>query len=151
MCLFYLLKTTAFDTTQLSSVSFYIFSSSNLSCFRLKGISITAVFDLYYEYQINKKQGLCVPQLVDHHKNKGFPGGASGKESTCQISRRKRSRFSPWVGKILWRRKWQPAPVFLSGEFHGQRSLVGYSPWGHKESDLTEHQHSKHKAWGSEQ
>ena len=38
----------------------------------------------------------------------------------------------------FWRRKWQPIPVFLPGEFHGQKSLVGYSPWGHKESDMTE-------------
>ena len=37
-----------------------------------------------------------------------------------------------------WRREWQPTPVFLPGEFHGQRSLVGYSPWGHKELDMTE-------------
>ena len=44
----------------------------------------------------------------------------------------------PWGGKILWRREWLPTPVFLPGEFHGQRSLVGYSPWGHKESDMTE-------------
>ena len=49
------------------------------------------------------------------------------------------NRFAPWVGKILWRRKWQPAPVFLPGEFHGQRSLMGYSPWGHEESNMTEH------------
>ena len=42
------------------------------------------------------------------------------------------------IRKILWRRKWQPTPVFLPGESHGQRSLVGYSPWGHKESDTTE-------------
>ena len=40
---------------------------------------------------------------------------------------------------MFWRRKWQPTPVFLPGEFHGQRSLAGYSPWGHKESDTTEH------------
>ena len=46
--------------------------------------------------------------------------------------------FEPWVGKILWRREWQSTPVFLSGEFHGQRSLAGYSPWGCKESDVTE-------------
>ena len=51
----------------------------------------------------------------------------------------RRLAFDPWVGKILWRRKWQPTPVFLPGEFHGQRSLVGHSPWGHKESDMTEH------------
>ena len=47
--------------------------------------------------------------------------------------------FNPWVGKIPWRRKWQPTPVFLPGKFHGQRSLVGYSSWGHEESDKTEH------------
>ena len=46
--------------------------------------------------------------------------------------------FDPWVGKIPWRREWQPTPVFLPGEFHGQRSLAGYSPWGCKESDMTE-------------
>ena len=49
-----------------------------------------------------------------------------------------RPRFDPWVGKMLWRREWQPAPVFLPGESHAQRSLAGYSPWGHKESDMTE-------------
>ena len=47
-------------------------------------------------------------------------------------------RFNPWVRKIPWIKEWQPIPVFLSGEFHGQRSLVGYCPWGHKESDMTE-------------
>ena len=50
----------------------------------------------------------------------------------------KRPEFSPWVGKMPWRRKWQPTLVFLPGKFHAQRSLVGYSPWGHKESDMTE-------------
>ena len=49
----------------------------------------------------------------------------------------RRSRFDPWVGNIPWRREWLPTPVFLPGEFHGQRSLVGYSPWDHKESDTT--------------
>ena len=47
--------------------------------------------------------------------------------------------FDPWVGKIPWRRKWPPTPGFLPGESHGQRSLGGYSPWGCKESDTTEH------------
>ena len=42
------------------------------------------------------------------------------------------------LGKIPWRRKWQPAPIFLPGKSHGWRSLVGYSPWGHRESDMTE-------------
>ena len=49
-----------------------------------------------------------------------------------------RGRFDPWVRKIPWRRAWQPTPVFLTGEYHGQRSLVGYRPWGHKESDSAE-------------
>ena len=48
-----------------------------------------------------------------------------------------RDRFSPWVRKAPWRRKWQPTPVFLSGKSHGQKSLVDYSPWGHKELDMT--------------
>ena len=47
--------------------------------------------------------------------------------------------FDSWVGKIPWRREWQPTPVFSPGESQGQRSLTGYSPWGHKESDTTEH------------
>ena len=68
----------------------------------------------------------------------GFPGGASGKEPMSQCRRRKRCRFDPWVGKIPWRRAWQPTPVFLPRESHGQRSLVGYSPWGHKELNTTE-------------
>ena len=64
--------------------------------------------------------------------------GHSGKESTCQCRRHKRCRFSPWVGKIPWSRKWQRTLVFLPGKFHRQRSLAGYSPWDHKESDVTQ-------------
>ena len=45
--------------------------------------------------------------------------------------------FDPWVGKIPWRRKWLPTPVFLPGQCHGQRNLAGCSPWGPKESDMT--------------
>ena len=48
--------------------------------------------------------------------------------------------FDPWVRKIPWRGKWLPTPVFLHGEYHGQRSLRGYSSWGCKESDMTEQQ-----------
>ena len=50
-------------------------------------------------------------------------------------------QYDSWVRKIPWRRKWQPTPGFLPGESHGQRSLVGYSPRGHKESDMTEQLH----------
>ena len=56
-----------------------------------------------------------------------------GKEYACNAG----PRFHPWVGKIPWRREWQPTPVFLPGETHGQRNLEGCSPWGHKGSDMT--------------
>ena len=55
----------------------------------------------------------------------GLPWWLGGKESICQCRRR---RFNPWVEKTPWRRKWQPASVFLPGKSHGQRSLTGYSP-----------------------
>ena len=55
----------------------------------------------------------------------GFPGG---KEPACQCWRYKRCKFSPWVWKIPWMRAWQPTAVFLPGESHEQRNLVGYSP-----------------------
>ena len=71
-------------------------------------------------------------------QRKDSPGGASGKKSAHQCRRPKRRGFDPWVANIPWSRKWQCAPVFLPGESHGQRSLVGYSPWGHKESYMTE-------------
>ena len=60
----------------------------------------------------------------------GFPG----KEPACQG---RRCKFDPWVGKIPWRREWQLTPVFLPGESHGWRSLVGYYPWSRKELDTT--------------
>ena len=59
--------------------------------------------------------------------HRGFPGGASGKEPICQYKRHKRCGFDPWVGKIPWI-AWQSTPVFLPGESHGQRRLMGYSP-----------------------
>ena len=60
----------------------------------------------------------------------GFLSSASVKEPTCQCRRHKRLGSNPWVGKIPWRRAWQPTPVFLPRESHGQRSLEGYSPQG---------------------
>ena len=69
----------------------------------------------------------------------GFPTWLSGKESPCQCRRGRRLRFNPRVRKIHWRRKWHSTPVFLPGKSHGQRSLVGYSPWGYKESDMTKY------------
>ena len=71
----------------------------------------------------------------------GLPRWLSSKESACRRSKCRTCRFDSWVGKSPWRRKWQPTPVFLPGESHGQRSLVGYSPQGRKESDTTERLH----------
>ena len=77
----------------------------------------------------------------------GFSGDARGKESACQFRRCKRHGFDPWVGKIPWRKKWQPTPIFLPGESHGQRSLAGYSSRGCEELDMTEelNTHTEHK------
>ena len=69
---------------------------------------------------------------------RGFPGGTSGKEPAYRCCRHKRCGFEPWVGKIPWRRARQPTPLLFPGESQGQRSLVGYSAWGDKESDTTE-------------
>ena len=68
----------------------------------------------------------------------GFLDGSVGKESACQCRTHRRHGFHPWVGKIPWRRKWQPTPVFLPEKSHGQRSLAGYHPKGRKDSDMTE-------------
>ena len=62
----------------------------------------------------------------------------SGKRISLQCRRCQRRGFDPWVGKIPWRRAWQPTPVFLPGKSHGQRSLASYSSCGHKESEATE-------------
>ena len=57
---------------------------------------------------------------------------------TCgSVVQHRRRGFNSWLGKIPWRRKWQPTPVFLPGESHGQRSLADYSPWGHKKINTT--------------
>ena len=57
--------------------------------------------------------------------------GSDSKESAC-------SAGDPWVGKIPWRKEWQPTPVILPGESHGQRRLMDYSSWGGEELDMTE-------------
>ena len=77
--------------------------------------------------QDNYYKCMCV-----HAHLQGFPGGSVVKNSPAM----RRCRFDPWVGKIPWRREWQPTP-FLPGKSHGQRSLVGFSPQGGKELDTT--------------
>ena len=80
------------------------------------------------------KESICVFRYIflnDYlHRNiwnEGLPRWLSCKEFACQC---RRCGFDRWVRKSSWRMKWQPTPVFLPGESHGQRSLVGYSPWG---------------------
>ena len=63
----------------------------------------------------------------------GFPSGSEVKRIHLQCRRCRRSEINSWVGKIPWRMKWLPTPVFLPGESLGQRSLAGYSKWGHTE------------------
>ena len=76
---------------------------------------------------------------VFYNKTFTTPGGSSGKESTCQCRRCKRCGFDPWVSKIPWKRKWHPTVVLSPGKFHGQRSLVGYTPRDLKELDTIEY------------
>ena len=89
--------------------------------------------------------------FFDFLKNhlKGFPG-TSGKEHACQCRRHKWLGFDPWVGKIPWRKAWQPTPAFLPGESHGQRSLTGCAPWGSQRAGhnrATEHTHTTAASW----
>ena len=93
--------------------------------------------------QGRKSQGGCSrnlnekwhPELEHRQRGRGLPRRLSEKESPCQC---RRCRFDPWVRKSPWRRNWQPTPVFLAGESHGQRSLAGGSPQGRKGLDTTE-------------
>ena len=62
----------------------------------------------------------------------GFPGGMVIKNLLVNAGAAGDTNSVPWIGTIPWSQKWQPAPVFLPGKFHGLRSLVGNSPWGHR-------------------
>ena len=76
-------------------------------------------------------------RLKIKRKSLRLPRWLNGKESTCQCKKHRRQGFHPWVKKSPWSRKWQPSPVLLPGKFHGQRSLVGYSPRGQTRTRLT--------------
>ena len=81
---------------------------------------------------------------MNHEKTEGFQPIAWASQVAPLVKNPsadagdKRPWFNPWVGNIPWKKAWQPTPVFLLQESHGQRSLAGYSPWGCKESDTTE-------------
>ena len=86
--------------------------------------------------------GICT------HVSRGLPRWHSGKEMRLLMQE---TRVQSRIGKIPWRRKWQPTAVFLPGKSQGQRSLVDHSPWGRKESDTTEHAraHTHQGRWGA--
>ena len=71
----------------------------------------------------------------------GFPGGTVVKSQPANAGDAKRLSFDSWIRMFPCSRKWQPTPVFLRGKVHGQRSLAGYSLWGRKQLDMTEHTH----------
>ena len=87
----------------------------------------------------NKTTECSLRFLCGSFDTKIFPGGSDSKESPAVQDTQVWSLGweDPWIG-IPWRREWLPTPVLLPGGFHGQRSLVGYSSWGCKESDMTE-------------
>ena len=91
-----------------------------------------------FSHSKNASSLLVSAPSINHPLKLGVPGGAIGKGPACQCRRCKRRCFDLRVGKIPQRRAWQSTPVFLPGESYGQRSLAGYSPWGHKELDTTE-------------
>ena len=84
-------------------------------------------------------RGLCHPQSLQQVSEiltflvMGSPSGTGGEEPAYQCKRRKKLGFIPWGGKIPWRRDWQPIPLFLPVQSHGQRSLTGHSSQDHKE------------------
>ena len=106
------------------------------NCFSTNAGSTTYSFlkSQFYSRWSSKMINLIKPWVWNTYR---LPRSLSGKESACQC---RRCAFEPWVGKILWRREWQPTPVFLPGESHRQRSLAGCSPRGLKELDTTEQQ-----------
>ena len=76
--------------------------------------------------------------------DKSFPGGTVVENLPANAGdSRDACGFDPWVGKIPWRRKWRPTPVFLPEESHGQKSLAVYSPWGCKETRLSDWVHMR--------
>ena len=129
-----------------SFVQFFIFSCNisghPLSTKHCSGLEWhgTWISSFHRTYSERKGQEISkqINQLDKFRKWSVTPSGSADKEYACQSRRYKRLGFESWVGKIPWRRKWQLPLVFLSGKFHGQRSLVSYSQWGRKESDTTE-------------
>ena len=100
----------------------------------LYGLSLTSIHDYtvnYYSVVRKKEIILFVTIWVDFEDTVLTEIYQTEKDKHCIVIN------YLWVGKVLWRMKWLPTPVFLPGKSHGQRSLAGYSPQGHKELDVT--------------
>ena len=100
----------------------------------LYGLSLTSIHDYtvnYYSVVRKKEIILFVTIWVDFEDTVLTEIYQTEKDKHCIVI------TYLWVGKVLWRTKWLPTPVFLPGKSHGQRSLAGYSPQGHKELDVT--------------
>ena len=124
------------NSTQSETISFLRGSSCKLQQRRKKNMSCVAeslqpVLSHENSYLLDDSDHIC-QKLEEICLLVGLPSGTSDKEPACQCRRLKRHRFDSWVGKIPWRRAWQPSPVLLPGESHGQRSLAGYNLWGRK-------------------
>ena len=128
------------DWSDLMSFPIICSTKNWITIYRLLATLITTIlyFQRFYltiknKYVLKMEKeisGLRIKRRVT--SDLGFPGGASGKESTCQCRRHKRGGFNPCVGKIPWRKAWQPTLVFLLRESHRQGSLVGCSSWSPK-------------------
>ena len=95
------------------------------------------------------KGRVCAWYLItfeDVQYNTGFSGCTVIKNLPANVGDAGDLGFFPGWRRFPWRRKWQPTPVFLPGKTHGQRNLVGYSPWGCKKSDMTGHNNSNNKS-----
>ena len=118
----YLPRWVLFSATQLSHIS-HAFMTNSKKWFDHDNIEHQSE-QVGGSHIFDKKVNLSSHSFCQHN----WPNCASGKEPSCQFRRCNRLEFDPWVGKIPWRRAWWPTLVFLPGESHGQRRMVGYSP-----------------------
>ena len=105
-----------------------------ISCIGRGFFFIIILFFFFFFNHCTTWEALAIAHIHKIRKGIRPPWWLSGKESTCQC---RRHEFDPCSGTIPWRRQWQPTSVFLPEKSHGERSLVGYSPWGCEELDMT--------------
>ena len=125
----------------MSSLEKYLFRSFSHFLIGLFVFLVLSCKSCWYVLEINPLSVVSFTMIFSHSEGCLFtllPWWLRGQSICLQC---RRPGFDPWVRKIPWRRKWQPTPVPLPGKSHGQRSLVDYSPWDHKQLDTTEWLH----------